>query len=112
MLAQKSSVCAEFAHSLFRCIPAIGRYVAVRKTIGLLLATVFAAIGVGIFMARGQAKSSSFASAGIVCLLTFAVQVVRGSPLSNEIVPHIKHLFSPALLAIVTLLPDFYPSAF
>jgi len=34
---------------LLGAIPAIGRYVAVRPTIGLLLATVFAAIGLGIF---------------------------------------------------------------
>jgi putative ABC transport system permease protein len=34
---------------LLNAIPAIGRYVAVRPTIGLVLATVFAAIGLGIF---------------------------------------------------------------
>jgi phenylacetate-CoA ligase len=59
-----------------------------------------------------QGQPALIVQDGKALALTFAVQVVRGSPRSNEIVPHVKHLFSPALLAIVTLRPHFYPSAF
>jgi phenylacetate-CoA ligase len=46
---------------------------------------------------------------GNALALAFAVQMVRGRSRSNKIV---KHLFSPARLAIVTQRPGFYPSGF
>jgi phenylacetate-CoA ligase len=52
-----------------------------------------------------QGQPALIVQDGKALALTFAVQVVRGSL-------GIKHLFSPALLAIVTLRPGFYPSAF
>jgi phenylacetate-CoA ligase len=53
-----------------------------------------------------QGQPALIVHGGKALALTFAMQVVRGSSRS------IKHLFSPALLAIVTLRPGFYPSAF
>jgi len=42
-----------------------------------------------------QGQPALIVQDGKALALTFAVQVVRGSPRSNEIVPHVKHLFSP-----------------
>jgi len=43
--------------------------------------------------------------------LVFAVQFARGTKLKRKILPHLGRLINPARMAVMTVQPDFYPSA-
>ncbi len=44
-------------------------------------------------------------------MLTFAIQFARGTVLENRYLPHLKRIWHPARMALITLQPGFYPSS-
>lgn len=44
-------------------------------------------------------------------MLTFAIQFARGTVLANSYLPHLRRIWQPARMALVTLQPGFYPSS-